>query len=144
MRSEWVYMVSEWVYMVSEWVYMMSECSECYVYARIWMVIVYGECWVNTGVIDCINMFVSSSMQIIMCDYIQHLYKSFWNKLSNCQTVLNDQPFHGLGLTTWTCLLFNMIVCIHSLNIRALIVLVVQSDWGWRVRKFRPDHKSSI
>ena len=80
MTSEWVYMMSEWVYMTGEWVYMMSECSECM--QKVWMFSVYGECWVNVGVVDCKNN-ENNVCHVIYANYYvwRHCTSLFENKL---------------------------------------------------------------
>jgi len=79
MMSDWVYMMSEWVYMMSDWVYMVSECSECWVFARIWMMIVHGECWVNVGVKSC--PFVTLPCKLLCVAKYNFCIRLFENKL---------------------------------------------------------------
>ena len=81
--DEWMSVYDEWMSVSDEWMSVYDEWMQ-WVYARIWMVSVNGECWVNVGVKGCPKIdkknkiFCHVTLQIIMCDNIHLLYTSFW------------------------------------------------------------------
>ena len=69
-----------WMSVYDGWMSVYDECMQ-----KVWMLSVYGECWMNVGVVDCKNnetMFVTLYMQIIMCDAIVQVFSKI--NCSNC------------------------------------------------------------
>ena len=92
--DEWMSVLDEWMSVYDEWMDVLDEWMSEYVewmpwmqwlYATIWMLSVYGECWVNVCVID----YQKYVYHVIYANYYVSRYTTFCISIFKiiCQTV---------------------------------------------------------
>mgnify|MGYP007133234417 CR=1 FL=1 len=83
-------------------------------YAKIWMVIVYGECWVNVGVKGCKKKFITLPCILLCVTIYNFCMRLFEDKLKHycCFTYLSTK--HALVLVWIWMTMCPLLSCVRT------------------------------